>query len=147
MLRALLTLPVRPDRDASLGKFSRRVVQKARRGVESRRDAGPDDVVGLHDLRIAYKKLRYAVEIFAEALPADLAAMAEPAARFQKRLGDIHDLDVAKLALARARGLELTMRTRVVLALDEARARKLAKYVAEMKPVTEVVGEVAMGSG
>jgi CHAD domain-containing protein len=143
MLHALLTLPVRPDRDAALAKFARRVVQKARRGVEARRDAGPDDVIGLHDLRIAYKKLRYAVEIFSEALPVDLAAMAEPAARFQKRLGDIHDLDVAKVALARARGLEVPTRSLVVTALDEVRAKKLAKYVAEMKPVTEVVVEVS----
>jgi len=134
MLHALLTLPVRPDRDVALGKFARRMVQKARRGVEARRDTPPDDVVGLHDLRIAYKKLRYAVEIFAEALPADLAAMAEPAARFQKRLGDLHDIDVAKIAIARARGLDAASRLLVVAALDTARTRKLAKYVAEMKP-------------
>jgi CHAD domain-containing protein len=135
MLHALLTLPVRPDRDAALAKFGRREVQKARRGVESRRDAAPDDVVGLHDLRIAYKKLRYAVEIFKDALPADLAAMADPAARFQKRLGDLHDVDVAKIALARARGLDAATRLIVLAALDQARAKRLAKYVAEMRPV------------
>ncbi len=135
LLHALLKLPVRPDRDASLPKFARRMVQKARRGVEARRDTPPDDVVGLHDLRIAYKKLRYAVEIFAEALPDDLAAMADPAARFQKRLGDIHDLDVAKIAIARARGLDAATRLTVIAALDEARVKKLAKYVLEMKPV------------
>jgi CHAD domain-containing protein len=134
LLQALLTLPVHPDRDAALHKFGRRMVQKAQRGVESRRDTAEDDVVGLHDLRIAYKKLRYAVEIFTEALPADLAAMAEPAARFQKRLGDLHDLDVARVAVARARGLEPSARLLVLQALDEARARKLAKYVAEMHP-------------
>ena len=110
LLQALLTLPVHPERDAALHKFGRRMVQKAQQGVESRRDTPEDDVVGLHDLRIAYKKLRYAVEIFTEALPVDVAAMAEPAARFQKRLGDLHDLDVAKVAIARARGLEPSAR-------------------------------------
>jgi CHAD domain-containing protein len=133
-LNALLTLPARPDRDAAVGKFARRVVKAAREEVETRRDTSPDDVVGLHDLRIAYKKLRYAVEIFSEALPSDLAAMAEPAARFQKRLGDIHDLDVAKVAIRRARGLEPTTRALVLSALDDARARKLTKYLAEMMP-------------
>ena len=138
LLHALLTLPVRPDRDRELGKFARRVVRAAREGVEDRRDTSPDDVVGLHDLRIAYKKLRYAVEIFSEALPADLAAMAEPAARFQKRLGDLHDIDVAKLSITRARGLPPGGRAAVLAALEEARARKLAKYVSEMTPaVTE----------
>ncbi len=142
LLRALLTLPVRPDRDSPLGKLARQVVQKARRGVEVRRDASPDDVVALHDLRIAYKKLRYAVEIFTPALPADLAAMAEPAARFQKRLGDIHDIDVAKVAIGRARGLDPETRSLVVAALDAARTRKLDKYVAEMQPTgaTALVG-------
>jgi len=138
LLHALLVLPVRPDRDPSLRIFARRVVRKARRGVESRRDAPTDDAVLLHDLRIAYKKLRYAVEIFSEALPTDLAAMAEPAARFQKRLGDLHDLDVAIAALGRARGLASESRAHVIAALREARAKKLAKYVAEMNPAEEI---------
>jgi CHAD domain-containing protein len=126
------------------------MVLKAQRGVEARRDAPPDDVEALHELRIAYKKLRYAVEIFAPALPADLAAMAEPAARFQKRLGEIHDIDVAKMAVRRARGLDAESRVRVLFALDESRARKLAKYVAEMSPaevVPAVVGESATPGG
>jgi CHAD domain-containing protein len=142
MLHALLTLPVRPDRDVPLARFARRMVRKAQRGVEARRDTPPEDVVGLHDLRIAYKKLRYAVEIFAEALPDDLAAMAEPAARFQKRLGDIHDLDVAKVAVRRARGLDAGTRLVVEAALDEARTRKLTKYLSEMKPVIRVAEAV-----
>jgi CHAD domain-containing protein len=137
---------VRPKRDLVLGKLARKVVQKARRGVEARRDVAPDDVVGLHDLRIAYKKLRYAVEIFSEALPADLAAMAEPAARFQKRLGDLHDLDVAKATLGRARGLDAPTRLLVIAALDTSRERKLAKYLAEMKPAELVTEPLAPAS-
>ena len=35
MLQAILTLPVRPDRDPVLGRFARRVVEKAREGVEA----------------------------------------------------------------------------------------------------------------
>jgi CHAD domain-containing protein len=147
LLHALMTLPVRPDRDPGLGKFARRVVQKAQRGVEARRDAGEDDVVALHDLRIAFKHLRYAVEIFAPALPADLAALAEPAARFQKRLGDLHDLDVAVVVLGKARGLDAGMRALTVAALGEVRARKIAKYLGEMNPVAAVVEGEAGGVG
>jgi adenylate cyclase len=122
MLQALLVLPVRPDRDAVLRQFARRAVRKAQRAVESRRDTTPNDVPGLHALRIAYKKLRYAVEIFSEALPADLAAIAGPAAGFQKRLGEVHDVDVAKTSLARARGLDPDTRQQVTVALDARRA-------------------------
>jgi CHAD domain-containing protein len=144
LLNAILTLPVRPDRDPPLSKFGRRAVQKAREAVEARRDTPPDDALGLHALRIAYKKLRYAVEFFTEALPIDLVALAEPAARFQKRLGEIHDIDVAKISVARARGLDRDTRMLVIAALDVARLNKLAKYVAEMNPVaaTPVDGTV-----
>jgi CHAD domain-containing protein len=146
MLRALLTLPVRPDRDADLSKLARKVVLRAQEGVEARRDAPPDDPMRLHDLRIAYKKLRYAVEIFTEALPVDLAAMAEPAARLQKRLGEIHDIDVAKLSIARAHGLDLTTRQLTLAALFQVRAKRLAKYVAEMYPAVARTGEGGGGT-
>jgi CHAD domain-containing protein len=134
LLHALLLLPVRPDRDVPLGKLARRLVKSAREEVLAGLGATPDDVVGLHNLRIAYKKLRYAIEIFEEALPPDLVAMGATATRFQKRLGDLHDLDVAKVSIHRARGMGPVMQRRVLLALDGARAKKLAKYLAELVP-------------
>jgi CHAD domain-containing protein len=131
LLDALLTLPVHPDRDAPLGKLARKTAQSARRTVEAKQDAPLDDVVALHDLRIAYKQLRYAIEIFAEALPSDVAVLAEPAARFQKRLGELHDVDVALVSIQRARGLAPACRNAVLRALVVERQRKLGKYVAE----------------
>src|SRR6202030_2326241 len=101
MLRALLVLPVKPSRNEPLGKFARRAVARATRAVESMRNVAPGDVEGLHALRIAYKKLRYAVESFHEVLPAEIVTMAEVAARFQKRLGDLHDIDVALVTIGR----------------------------------------------
>jgi CHAD domain-containing protein len=136
MLRGLLLFPVKASRNESLGKFARRVVNGARKEVESLRDAPTSDTERLHALRIEYKKLRYAAEIFAEALPLDLAVVAEPAARFQKRLGDIHDIDVALSAIARARGLPPELRAHVAAALVEARARKARKYLDDMSPST-----------
>jgi CHAD domain-containing protein len=134
LLQALFTLPVVPRRDRSAAKLARRSVERARRNVEERRDAPTADGVALHDLRIAYKELRYAAELLAEALPADLAAMAEPAAKFQKRLGEIHDADMALLALKRARGLDEAARARVVAEVEALRAKRVAKYVADMVP-------------
>ncbi len=132
LLRALVTLPVRPARDKDAGKFARRVIEQARGRVESMRDVEPSDVVGLHNLRIAYKELRYAAELFAAALPIDLAAMAEPAAKFQKRLGTVHDVDVALASVRRARGLELATRSAVLAELTAMRERAIAKYEADM---------------
>jgi CHAD domain-containing protein len=134
MLAALLLLPVKPSRDRSLGRFARRAVNRARKKVESLRDVPTSDVDKLHELRILYKEVRYSAEIFAEALPVDLAAVGAPAARLQKRLGDIHDIDVAIAALSRARGLPPETSARVASALVDARARKAKKYLEDMAP-------------
>jgi hypothetical protein len=122
LLGALLTLPVKPSRNVEAEPLARKCVERARKDVESRRDVATTDIVGLHDLRIAYKKLRYAAEILQEALPVDLAAMAKPAAQFQKRLGESIDADVAEEAIRRARGLPEATRTRALRALRKCAA-------------------------
>ena len=48
----------------------------------------------LHDMRIAAKRLRYALELFADALGPDTAACIERIKEFQEVVGDIHDHDV-----------------------------------------------------
>jgi CHAD domain-containing protein len=134
LLHALLALPVKPSRRGRLDKLARRCALRAFDEVEALRDVAPDDVTGMHALRIAYKHLRYAAEIFETKLPLDLAALAKPAARFQKRLGTIHDLDVAMVSVGRARGLSPPTIARVVRALRALRAREVAKYQREMTP-------------
>jgi CHAD domain-containing protein len=142
LLHALLLLPVRPSRDAVVGRFARRTVNRARKKVEAMRDVPTSDVELMHELRIRYKELRYSAETFAEVLPLDLAALAPPAARFQKRLGDIHDIDTALDALSRARGLPPETSARVAAALVELRARKARKYLDDMSP-TPSLGEAS----
>ena len=146
LLKALVTLPVVPRRDKNLARFARRCVERARRNVESQRDVPVENVVGLHDLRIAYKELRYAAELLAGALPLDLAALAEPAARFQKRLGEVHDVDVALMTVSRARALTPAARAELLARLAALRAKKVAKYVAEMAPDPPVPSEAPLAS-
>lgn len=132
LLDALVALPVAPKRRKDTRDFARSAVLRARRDVEDQRDASPDDVVALHELRIAYKRLRYTAEIFADALPLDLAALAGPAARFQKRLGAIHDLDVAHDVMTRARNLDPRVRSKVATALAHKRKSEVELYLREM---------------
>jgi CHAD domain-containing protein len=54
----------------------------------------PDDVQPLHDMRIAAKRLRYAIELFAECWESDIASIAKHAALLQTDLGQLHDCDV-----------------------------------------------------
>lgn len=133
LLAALLALPVNPKRRGQLGVFARECVERARREVERLRDTPPGDVEGLHALRIAYKNLRYAIEMFAPVLPVDVAAMGEPAKRFQQRLGDLHDLDVALEVVARSK-LAVTTRNKVLRALRTERASQARRYLEEASP-------------
>ncbi len=56
--------------------------------------ASPAYVQQLHDMRIAAKRLRYALEIFQDALDPDAAACLAMAKEFQEIAGEIHDHDV-----------------------------------------------------
>jgi hypothetical protein len=56
--------------------------------------ADPANVTQLHDMRIAFKRLRYLLEIFAVAFTSDLESFIEEVKSMQDLLGDIHDRDV-----------------------------------------------------
>lgn len=133
-LAALLELPVRPKRRRELATFARECVYRAQKAVEKLRDAPVREVDALHELRIAYKNLRYVVECFAEVLPPDLAALAEPAKRLQTRLGELHDADVALATVRDARALPPDVRARVLRSLARVRAKRARAYVALAGP-------------
>ena len=54
----------------------------------------PFEVETLHDMRIAAKRLRYAVELFQRCWGHSISTYARRAARMQTALGDLHDCDV-----------------------------------------------------
>lgn len=62
----------------------------------------PANIRGLHDMRIAAKRLRYTFEVFEEVLPAPGKAIVEELTRIQDELGALHDSDVM-IALLRMR--------------------------------------------
>jgi CHAD domain-containing protein len=132
LLAALLAFRIRPTQDRRLTKLARRAVEEALGDVERRRGTPTDDAAGLHRLRIAYKRLRYTVETFVDALPADFAALGHAAARFQGRLGDLHDVDVALACVQGARALSDGARHQLVSALQRKRAERVAAYEREL---------------
>ena len=80
-----------------------RIRPNARRVLELRIDevysydglvADPANVTELHDMRIAFKRLRYLLEIFGPAFRTDLEPFLEQVKAMQDILGDIHDCDV-----------------------------------------------------
>jgi len=135
MLKALLVFPIEPKRNVGLARFARRTVERARRKVESKRDVEVSDVLGMHDLRIAYKELRYSIELLSSALPIDARAQLEPATVFQKRLGELHDVDVAKDVVNKAKGLSVVARREALESLERLRDKRVNKYLRELDPL------------
>ena len=135
MLKALLVFPVEPERNVDLARFARRTVERARRKVESKRDVEVTDVTGMHDLRIAYKELRYSIELLADALPIDARAQLEPATVFQKRLGELHDVDVAIEVIENTKGLSAGAREQALASLAGLRTKRVNKYLRELDPL------------
>jgi CHAD domain-containing protein len=143
LLAALLTLPVKPSRDVDAAKLARRAVRSAEHGVVSHGTVDVADVTALHDLRIAYKRLRYATEMLKDALPPMLFALRERAVSMQKRLGEIHDVDVALEITRRARSLTPLLQKRVVAALQEERLRRVEKYLRALTPPVASRSEIS----
>lgn len=54
----------------------------------------PFEVETLHEMRIAAKRLRYALELFQQCWGRSIATYAKRAAQLQTALGDVHDCDV-----------------------------------------------------
>jgi CHAD domain-containing protein len=54
----------------------------------------PFEIESLHDMRIAAKRLRYAMELFQQCWGRSLLTFAKTAARMQTALGEVHDCDV-----------------------------------------------------
>jgi hypothetical protein len=59
--------------------------------------------------------------------------MGEPAKRFQQRLGDLHDLDVAIEVVGKSK-LAPATRSRVLRALRTERASQVRRYLADAAP-------------
>lgn len=104
---------------------ARAALDAAIEGVEEIGRTRPStaDSPSMHALRIREKRLRYTAEIFAEVLPGEATRLAKDAARMQKKLGELHDLDQAIFVVLQARSLSRPVRPAVLQALRETRAR------------------------
>jgi CHAD domain-containing protein len=100
---------------------------EATAAVAARLHARPTDAAAMHALRIRYKRLRYTAELFKPLLGEATSLLAREAARMQKRLGELHDLDEALTRVTRARALPRGARAAARRALLRLRARQSAR--------------------
>ncbi|MCZ4492679.1 MAG: hypothetical protein JWP53_1610 [Conexibacter sp.] len=95
------------------------------------RAADPKEVEALHDLRIAAKRLRYLLELFASSFGPYAAKAAKKARKLQDLVGEIHDADVT---LPRVEALVAELREH-----DAARVQEGAGDATDLDP--EVTAE------
>jgi CHAD domain-containing protein len=77
-------------------KMSKAIILERLKELEKLSDGlfRPFDVETLHDVRIAAKRLRYALELFQQCFGHSITTYARRVARLQSALGDVHDCDV-----------------------------------------------------
>ena len=80
----------------SFRKMSRAIILERLKELEKLSNGlfRPFEVETLHEMRIAAKRLRYALELFQQCWGRSIASYAKRAARMQTALGDVHDCDV-----------------------------------------------------
>lgn len=89
--------------DATCKTAGRKIIEKSYRRLVNRSRAlfQPQRPQPLHDLRIAAKRLRYALQLFSFCWGEELKATAKPVADLQAALGELHDCDVWVAALGK----------------------------------------------
>ena len=128
-LQALLKLPCDPKSDKEVRRFARQIVIDAQGDVDRCRAVETSDVAGMHALRIAHKRLRYAIEAFEQVLPPELRAWRDVSSKFQSMLGHLHDHDVALEVFRKVTSLPAQSQHAVLDALMVRREELAAQYV------------------
>jgi CHAD domain-containing protein len=91
-----------------IGEVAQGILPRMAKNVfdQGRRVVGAKSVGDLHDLRIATKKLRYTLELFAPFSGQSLNSLQENLKLVQARLGDINDCETLREIVKGHRGLE-----------------------------------------
>jgi hypothetical protein len=94
----------------------------------------PAAMLTLHDMRIAAKRLRYVLELFAPAFGPYAKDAAKQTRRLQDVIGEIHDCDVTRPRIAALREELLASDARAVRALASPGAKDLDMGLASQAP-------------
>jgi CHAD domain-containing protein len=133
-------LGIEPVNQLSTIEFAWRATQRAIRDVVRSAQADVEDVEAMHALRIREKRLRYTAELFTGELGEDASRLTKHATRMQRRLGELHDVDDALLAVTRARGLAEATQQATAAALRVVRAEcaaKIDQHLIETRELSE----------
>ena len=130
------------------GVLAARLMRRAKSVATSLDEAGPTYVPErLHDVRIATKKLRYALEIASDAGVTAATPLVRVLKRHQERLGHLHDVQmllkhVRETEASRGVGTRVNDLTAYADSLDRACRRLHADFVEHRAEMVSVVKDV-----
>ncbi len=96
-----------------------------------------EDGLAMHNLRIRCKRLRYCADLFAGVLQERGAELQRMAAKLQRKLGDLHDIDVAIERVLGARTLPPETRDVLIVVLRaerETQATRVREAIVALGP-------------
>ena len=152
--------PMTIDRESSLGDVAYAVMRRDFLRLVEHEPAARlgEDIEGVHQMRVASRRLRAALETFAEALPPQLTAQRRELRWIARSLADVRDLDVQGERLGRAAPLLGRKAAASIAAVvgerrERARGTMLAaldseRYVAAIDTLADLLrAEPAAGPG
>lgn len=88
--------PTHSPQEITYLKMSQAIIRERLKELEGLSNGlfQPFEIETLHDMRIAAKRLRYAVELFQQCWGRSIGSYAKRIARIQTALGEVHDCDV-----------------------------------------------------
>ena len=133
LLHRLHAHPAEPSDVARAARVG--LARRARELERARKGAATGRPLQAHQLRVAVKRWRYALEILDASSLGPFTGAIETARRVQEKLGALHDLDVLIVLVGRG------AKTRPLRARLAAKRRDLWK---EARPLVESYGDVAL---
>lgn len=114
------------------------VSRRFSRLIDRRRGLDAADLDTLHDMRVAFKKFRYMVEVLQPVLVGVGRAQLDSMQAFQSMLGDVHDLDVLNRRVARWRDRHEKTSREAVAAHDDIGRRLLQRTESVLAAADEI---------
>ena len=99
----------------------------------------PYNIVELHNMRIAAKRLRYTFEVFEDVLPVASKTVLKELVQLQEELGDLHDSDVMIALLRLCLGSQDSGSGYMYLLARAARLRAKGNYVVNPELVAHLL--------
>ena len=132
-LRAVLSLPIKENKDSPVEIYGFKKINKIRTRIIEftalTKNKMKEDPARYHQLRIFFKRLRYNIEFFSQALPATYKNIVKFAKKNQTLLGDLHDMDVLLIKIREDEKLNPALKSELEMELSSRKEKLIFDFL------------------